>query len=125
MALVGDAGYSTGPALGGGTSLAVLGAYSLAAALASTDDVDDALATYQASLAPAVRAGMSIAPRALATLVPRSAGQVWLMAQAVRMLPRLPRPVRPRLTSFGGGPAAMLIKVPLPEPALLTHRRPR
>jgi hypothetical protein len=33
---------------------------------------------------------------------------VWVTAQAMRLLPRLPGPVRRRLTSFGGGPAAML-----------------
>ena len=124
VALLGDAGYATGPAVGGGTSLAVLGAYSLAAALASTEDISEALTAYQELLAPAVQAGMSIAPRALATLVPRSTGQGWLMAQAVRVLPRLPRAVRRRLTSFGGGPAAMLARVPLPDPTALTPRWP-
>lgn len=119
VALVGDAGYSTAPAVGGGTSLAVLGAYHLAASLAAADTVEAGLADYQRALAPAVRVGMSIAPRALTTLIARSAAQGWVMAQAVRLLPRLPRPVRRRLTSFGGGPADMLTQIHLPDPAPL------
>jgi 2-polyprenyl-6-methoxyphenol hydroxylase-like FAD-dependent oxidoreductase len=35
VTLVGDAGYSPGPAVGGGTSLAVVGAYVLASELTS------------------------------------------------------------------------------------------
>lgn len=123
VALVGDAGYATGPAVGGGTSLAVLGAYSLATALAEADGADAGLAAYQRALEPAVAAGMSIAPRALATLVPRSSAQVWAMAQAVRLLPRLPGPLRRRVTSFGGGPAAMLRDVHLSDPGPLTRGR--
>jgi len=38
------------------------------------------------------------------------------MEQAIRLLPRLPGPVRRRLTSFGGGPAAMLGAVRLRDP---------
>lgn len=39
---------------------------------------------------------------------PRSHAQVWLTAQTMRLLPHLPASMRSRLTSFGGGPAAML-----------------
>lgn len=49
----------------------------------------------------------------LATLIPHSELQLWTMAQAMRLLPRLPGPLQPRLTSFGGGPAAMLNGVTL------------
>jgi hypothetical protein len=38
------------------------------------------------------------------------------LAQVMRLLPRLPAAARRRLTSFGGGPAAMLDAVKLPHP---------
>jgi len=52
-------------------------------------------------------------------LIPRSHVQLWAMAQAIRLLPRLPAPVRRRLTSYGGGPAAMLDAVSLRHPSTL------
>jgi hypothetical protein len=44
---------------------------------------------------------------------------VWATAQAIHLLPRLPGPARRLLTSFGGGPAAMLNVVKLREPSTL------
>jgi 2-polyprenyl-6-methoxyphenol hydroxylase-like FAD-dependent oxidoreductase len=109
VTLVGDAGYSPGPAVGGGTSLAVAGAYVLAAELGTEPpDIPAALTRYEAALAGPVRHGRRIGPAVLNTIVPRSTAQVWAFAQAMRLLPRLPGAARRRLTSFGGGPAAML-----------------
>lgn len=115
--LVGDAGYSPGPAVGGGTSLAVVGAYVLASELAAAGgDYARGLAAYEKALLPAVRQSQRIGPAVLKTLIPGSRPQLWAMAQAMRLLPRLPRPARRRLTSFGGGPAAMLEAVDLRDP---------
>jgi 2-polyprenyl-6-methoxyphenol hydroxylase-like FAD-dependent oxidoreductase len=117
VTLVGDAGYSPGPAVGGGTSLAVVGAYVLASELAAASgDHPRALAAYEAVLRPAVRQSQRIGPAVLKTLIPGSRVQLWAMEQAIRLLPRLPGPVRRRLTSFGGGPAAMLGAVRLRHP---------
>ncbi|MBO3743286.1 FAD-dependent monooxygenase [Actinoplanes flavus] len=113
VTLVGDAGYGPGPAVGGGTSLAAAAAYVLAAELA-TGPVDDALRRYEAALAGPVRHSRRIGPSVLGAIVPRNRAQVWLTAQATRLLPRLPRPARRWLTSFGGGPAAMLDGLVLP-----------
>jgi 2-polyprenyl-6-methoxyphenol hydroxylase-like FAD-dependent oxidoreductase len=56
VTLVGDAGYSPGPAVGGGTSLAVVGAYVLATELAAAQgDRPRGLAASQEALLPAVR----------------------------------------------------------------------
>lgn len=41
------------------------------------------------------------------------------MAQAMRLLPKLPGALQRRLTSFGGGPAAMLNGVELRDPLTL------
>lgn len=117
ITLVGDAGYCPGPAVGGGTSLAVVGAYVLASELAAAvGDRTRGLAAYEAVLRPAVRQSQRIGPAVLKTLIPRSSVQLWAMAQAMRLLPRLPRPARRQLTSFGGGPAAMLEAVKLRDP---------
>jgi len=119
VTLVGDAGYSPGPAVGGGTSLAVVGAYVLASELAaSSGDHVRGLAAYEQALRPAVEHSLTIGPAALKTLIPRSHLQVWATAQAIRLLPRLPAPARRRLTSFGGGPAAMLNVVSLRDPGI-------
>jgi 2-polyprenyl-6-methoxyphenol hydroxylase-like FAD-dependent oxidoreductase len=121
ITLVGDAGYSPGPAVGGGTSLAVLGAYVLASELAvAAGDQARGLAAYEAALRPAVRQSQKIGPYVLRTLIPGSHAQLWAMAQAMRLLPRLPRPARRLLTSFGGGPAAMLEAVKLRDPGTMS-----
>jgi 2-polyprenyl-6-methoxyphenol hydroxylase-like FAD-dependent oxidoreductase len=117
VALVGDAGYSPGAAVGGGTSLAVIGAYVLASELAAASrDHVRGLAAYEEVLRPAVRQSQRIGPATMKVLIPRSRTQLWALAQAMRLLPRLPAPARRRLTSFGGGPAAMLDAVNLPQP---------
>jgi 2-polyprenyl-6-methoxyphenol hydroxylase-like FAD-dependent oxidoreductase len=119
VSLVGDAGYSPGPAVGGGTSLAVAGAYVLASELAAASgDHARGLAAYEQVMRPAVRQSQRIAPAVIKTLIPRSHLQLWTMAQAIRLLPRLPAPARRALTSFGGGPAAMLDAVKLRQPAM-------
>jgi 2-polyprenyl-6-methoxyphenol hydroxylase-like FAD-dependent oxidoreductase len=110
VTLVGDAGYGPGPAVGGGTSLAAAGAYVLAAELrdATADGIPQALRRYEDALTVPVQHSRRIGPKVLDAIVPRSRLQVWATAQAMRLLPRLPAPARRRLTSFGGGPAAML-----------------
>ncbi|MEV4278004.1 FAD-dependent monooxygenase [Actinoplanes xinjiangensis] len=110
VTLVGDAGYGPGPAVGGGTSLAAAAAYVLAAELrdVTAGDIPTALHLYEQALAGPVRHSRRIGPKVLGAIVPRSRLQVWTTAQAMRLIPRLPGPARRRLTSFGGGPAAML-----------------
>jgi 2-polyprenyl-6-methoxyphenol hydroxylase-like FAD-dependent oxidoreductase len=117
VTLVGDAGYSPGPAVGGGTSLAVVGAYVLASELAaSSTDRARGLAAYEQVLRPAVHHSQKIGPAVMKRLIPRSRIQLWAMAEAIRLLPRLPSLVRRQLTSFGGGPAAMLDALKLRDP---------
>lgn len=118
VTLVGDAGYGPGPAVGGGTSLAAAGACVLAAELAGAGpgDIEGALRRYETALAGPVAHSRRIGPSILNSIVPRSRSQVWFTAQVMRALPRLPEPVRRRLTAFGGGPAAMLGGLTLPGP---------
>jgi 2-polyprenyl-6-methoxyphenol hydroxylase-like FAD-dependent oxidoreductase len=120
VTLVGDAGYSPGPAVGGGTSLAVVGAYVLASELAaSSSDHARGLAAYEQVLRPAVHHSQKIGPAVMKRLIPRSRMQLWGMAEVIRLLPRLPSPLRRQITSFGGGPAAMLDAVKLRDPTAL------
>jgi 2-polyprenyl-6-methoxyphenol hydroxylase-like FAD-dependent oxidoreductase len=114
IALVGDAGYSPGPAVGGGTSLAVIGAYVLATELgAAGGDHVAGLRRYEAALRDVVRHSQTIGPSTMAVLIPHSRAQIWALVQGMRLLPRLPVSVRRKLTSWGGGPAAMLNSVVL------------
>ena len=120
VTLVGDAGYSPGPAVGGGTSLAVVGAYVLASELAAASgDHGRGLQAYEQVLRPAVQQSQRIGPAVMRMLIPRSRPQVWALAQAMWLLPRVPGPIRRALTSYGGGPAAMLDAVKLRDPSTL------
>jgi 2-polyprenyl-6-methoxyphenol hydroxylase-like FAD-dependent oxidoreductase len=123
VALVGDAAYSPGPAVGGGTSLAVIGAYMLASELAAAGDPVRALEGYQRAMRPVVAHSRKIGPTVMKFLIPDSAAQIWLTAQAMRILPRVPAPLRRRLTSFGGA-AAMLREARLRRPDDVPLARP-
>jgi hypothetical protein len=57
VALLGDAAFCPSPVAGGGSSLALIGAYVLAEELSRPDDLHTAIAS------PAVRAGMSMIGR--------------------------------------------------------------
>jgi 2-polyprenyl-6-methoxyphenol hydroxylase-like FAD-dependent oxidoreductase len=117
IALVGDAGYCPGPAVGGGTSLAVIGAYILASELAAGGgDHPRGLAAYGQALRPVVEHSRSIGPTVLKTIIPNTPTQIWITAQAIRSLPHIPAPLRRRLTSYGGSAAAMLNEARLRRP---------
>jgi 2-polyprenyl-6-methoxyphenol hydroxylase-like FAD-dependent oxidoreductase len=96
VTLVGDAGYSPGPAVGGSTSLAVVGAYVLAGELARAGgDHEHAFRAYERVMAQHVRAGRAVALSAAKTLIPRSRLGVWGLAQGARLISALPaRPSR-------------------------------
>ncbi|WP_431234850.1 FAD-dependent monooxygenase [Mycolicibacterium psychrotolerans] len=91
VTLVGDAGYCPGPAVGGSTSLAVLGAYVLAGELerAGGDHVA-AFAAYEAVMAGPVRHSRAFARTVAKSLVPRSEFGVWALVAAGRTLDALP-----------------------------------
>lgn len=115
VALVGDAGYATGPAVGGGTSLAVLGAYSLAATLASDEDIGGALAAYQASLAPAVQGGTSIPTGSRHLFHPKTA-QMRVTATTARGEITMTMMQRAQFHQYGPPEVIRLAQVPVPIP---------
>ncbi|MGW2593936.1 FAD-dependent monooxygenase [Streptomyces sp. NPDC001515] len=106
VTLVGDAGYSPGPAVGGSTTLAVLGAYVLAGELARADgDHERAFPAYERIMAGPVRGARASALGAAKTLVPSSRAGVWGLARGAGLISSLPaRPARAlvRLTTGSG-----------------------
>jgi 2-polyprenyl-6-methoxyphenol hydroxylase-like FAD-dependent oxidoreductase len=73
IALVGDAGYSPAPAVGGGSSLAAASAYVLAGEPAEAmDDPARGLRNYQSALDDVVMASRQIAPAGINSLLPSS-----------------------------------------------------
>ncbi|WP_030410225.1 hypothetical protein [Streptomyces sp. NRRL S-1448] len=91
MTLVGDAGYSPGPVVGGSTSLAVVGAYVLAGELARADgDHKLAFPAYERAMAEHVRGSRTAAPGAAKTLIPTSRLGVRGLAQGARLISALP-----------------------------------
>ncbi|MEV7279927.1 FAD-dependent monooxygenase [Streptomyces sp. NPDC093111] len=95
VTLVGDAGYSPGPAVGGSTSLAVVGAYVLAGELARAGgDHERAFPAYERAMAEYVRGSRAAALGAARTLIPSSKLGVLGLAHGARLISALP--ARPR-----------------------------
>jgi 2-polyprenyl-6-methoxyphenol hydroxylase-like FAD-dependent oxidoreductase len=91
VTLVGDAGYCPGPAVGGSTSLAVVGAYVLAGELAEArGDHERAFLAYEREIRDYVRGSRAFAMRTARTLIPAGRAQVWALIQGMRVVSHLP-----------------------------------
>ena len=91
VTLVGDAGYCPGPAVGGSTSLSVLGAYVLAGELAQAGgDYTRAFAAYEQQMAAPVRRSRAFARTAAKTIVPSSRAGVWVLTRGAQLVSMLP-----------------------------------
>jgi 2-polyprenyl-6-methoxyphenol hydroxylase-like FAD-dependent oxidoreductase len=102
VALVGDAGYCPGPAVGGSTSMAVVGAYVLAGELAlARGDHTVAFPAYERAMADYVRRSRTFARAMARQLIPRNRAQAWAMTTGVELLTGLPAPVRTTLARRG------------------------
>ncbi|HVQ97509.1 MAG TPA: FAD-dependent monooxygenase [Mycobacterium sp.] len=94
VTLVGDAGYCPGPAVGGSTSLAVLGAYVLAGELISArGDHRRAFAAYQHEMAETVQRSRSFARATAKTVIPASTAMVWAVTRGAELISLLPAPL--------------------------------
>jgi 2-polyprenyl-6-methoxyphenol hydroxylase-like FAD-dependent oxidoreductase len=114
VTLVGDAGYCPGPVVGGGTALAVVGAYVLAGELAAAGgNPATAFPSYERALSELVRRSRTIGPTAMRTLIPATGLHVWLATQAVRLFSRLPPTLQRRLATLQAGPARVFQAVSL------------
>ena len=91
VTLVGDAGYCPGPAVGGSTSIAVLGAYILAGELAAADgDYTAAFAAYERQMTEPVRRSRAFARAAAKSIVPNTAAGVLALTRAGQLISLLP-----------------------------------
>jgi 2-polyprenyl-6-methoxyphenol hydroxylase-like FAD-dependent oxidoreductase len=103
VALVGDAGYCPGPAVGGSTSLAVVGAFTLAGELAlAGGEHAVAYPAYEQALGGYVRASRAFAAKMANRLVPRTRAQLWALTAGTRLLTAVPAPLMRALTRRGG-----------------------
>ena len=99
VSLVGDAGYCPGPAVGGSTSLAVVGAYVLAGELAIADgDHARAFAAYESAMSDYVRRSRAFAMGAAKRLLPYNQIGVWAFIYTGLLVTHLPVPVTRALT---------------------------
>jgi 2-polyprenyl-6-methoxyphenol hydroxylase-like FAD-dependent oxidoreductase len=71
VALLGDSAYCVSPVGGGGSSLALIGAYVLAGELARTDDHRTALTSYEQFMRPHVASAQDVRPWVLRAANPR------------------------------------------------------
>jgi 2-polyprenyl-6-methoxyphenol hydroxylase-like FAD-dependent oxidoreductase len=125
ISLVGDAGYCPGPAVGGSTSLAIVGAYVLAGELAAAggDHVRGFSACEQA-LADYVRRSRRFALAAAKRLVPSSRRGLWVFAQLAWLLDRTPKPLMRVLARLTGGTVRMHDTVEVKDYSQLVGRPP-
>lgn len=125
VALVGDAGYSPGPAVGGGTSIAMVGAYVLGDELTRpVRNPQAGLRAYEDRIRGLVVRARRVGPATMATLIPRSALQVWLMPELLRLVTMLPSRVQQRLFQLQATPARALDSVQLDRPPVVHPRTP-
>ncbi len=89
VALVGDAAYAASPASGQGTSLALVGAYVLAAELAA-GEYAQAFAAYEQRMRPFVSQNQALGPANVKRMVMRTKGQVRMSMIMLGLLAKLP-----------------------------------
>ena len=125
VTLVGDAGYCPGPAVGGSTSLAVLGAYVLAGELARAGgDHNRAFAAYEQEMGEPVLRSRAFARGAAKSLVPGSRAAVWAMTRAVRLVSLLPASLTRTVTKFNTKGVRMYDAMRVPDySAVWQHRQ--
>ncbi|QFZ18175.1 FAD-dependent monooxygenase [Saccharothrix syringae] len=123
VTLVGDAGYCPGPAVGGSTSLAVVGAYTLAGELAAArDDHERAFRSYEARMGEYVRGSRELALGAAKRLVPASKRDLWVLRQGIRAFKHLPTPLGRLLVRLDRSGLRLHDSVELPEYPLPARR---
>ena len=116
VTLVGDAGYCPGPAVGGSTSLAVLGAYVLAGELARADgDHLRAFAAYELQMREPVHLSRSFARAAARTIIPGSRVGVWALTRGLQLVSLLPRSLSRALAKLNTKGVRMHDSMPVPD----------
>lgn len=124
VTLVGDAGYCPGPAVGGSTSLAVVGAYVLAGELerAGTDHTA-AFAAYEKVMRPAVIGSRALAKSMAKGILPSSRWGVRALIGAGQLISLLPTPVTAALAGLNDKGIRLYDSIEIPEYAVPVGRR--
>ncbi|MBZ4557562.1 FAD-dependent oxidoreductase [Mycobacterium avium subsp. hominissuis] len=116
VTLVGDAGYCPGPAVGGSTSLAVLGAYVLAGELARADgDHLRAFAAYELQMRESVRRSRSFARAAARGVIPGSRAGVWALTRGAQLVSAMPTSLSRALAKLNTKGVRMHDSMPVPD----------
>jgi 2-polyprenyl-6-methoxyphenol hydroxylase-like FAD-dependent oxidoreductase len=116
VTLVGDAGYCPGPAVGGSTSLAVLGAYVLAGELAEADgDHLRAFAGYELQMREPVHHSRSFARGAAKGIIPGSRIGVWALTRGAQLISAMPGSLSRSLAKLNTKGLRMHDSMPVPE----------
>jgi 2-polyprenyl-6-methoxyphenol hydroxylase-like FAD-dependent oxidoreductase len=116
VTLAGDAGYCPGPAVGGSTSLAVLGAYVLAGELARADgDHLRAFAAYELQMREPVYLSRSFARGAAKSIIPGSRAGVWALTRGVQLVSLLPGSVSRGLAKLNTKGLRLYDSMPVPD----------
>jgi len=84
VVLLGDAAFCPSPVGGGGSSLALIGAYVLAGELSGAEDVQTALARYEKFMRPHVAGAQDVRPAVLRRANPRTRGGIRLLHTGAR-----------------------------------------
>jgi 2-polyprenyl-6-methoxyphenol hydroxylase-like FAD-dependent oxidoreductase len=114
VTLVGDAGYSPGPAVGGGTSIAMVGAYVLAQELGQADrSYQTGLRAYEDRMRELAVRARGIGPSTMSTLIPRTGLQIRLIPELLRLITRMPPRLQQRLFRLQASPAQALDSIDL------------
>jgi 2-polyprenyl-6-methoxyphenol hydroxylase-like FAD-dependent oxidoreductase len=116
VTLVGDAGYCPGPAVGGSTSLAVVGAYVLAGELGRAGgDYQAAFAAYEQQMREPVRRSCAFARRAAKTVVPASRAALWTVTRGAQLVSALPTPVSRAVAKLNTKGVRLHDSIPVPD----------
>ncbi len=115
IGLVGDAGYCPGPAVGGGTSLAIVTAYVLAGELAAArGDLQSGLRNYERKVRDLVNRSRALAPTMMKSIIPGNAFALRAVPTAFAVIPHLPAWLQRKIWSTNGVGKA-LDSLPLPD----------
>jgi 2-polyprenyl-6-methoxyphenol hydroxylase-like FAD-dependent oxidoreductase len=116
VTLVGDAGYCPGPAVGGSTSLAVLGAYVLAGELARADgDYLRAFAAYELAMREPVLRSRAFARGTAKSLIPGSPAGVWALTRGAQLVSLMPAPLSRALAKLNTKGVRLYDSMPVPD----------
>lgn len=119
VTLVGDAGYCPGPAVGGSTSLAVLGAYVLAGELAAAGgDHERAFPAYEREMGEVVRKSRAFAAGAAKRLIPASRAAAWALTRGGQLVSALPARVTTAIAKLNTGGVRLHDSMPVKDYAV-------